>query len=532
MQPALDAPTGGAHPLLRYLRLGINPIPLAVGQKEPYRALVDLWKPLQRERVTEAQAVQWIQQGDPKMGIGLVCGRISDLCCLDADLDDFAAWILEHLDHPLFAGCWIVETGSGKAHIWVRSMDVPQVHAWKLRPDGVRCGEVRGEGSYAAAPPSLHPSGGTYRTRWGSPEEMQYRTDIDEFARSVAAAYLNDNPGAAPTPPGDRSYRVLSLDPEQRAEAASRVRQAHFSRKVSDALLKPGEQTPGQGNWVGCPSSSEVDFAIIVAMIRKGWERDEAEWIFAGSEAADGCYARGDRKGSRGRAYWVTTWDNAAAEVGREKAASLVATGGNFSVKSVKRLGRKQSSYLITMEFTRPDGSLHQGEVIMTGPEMTRETAWVERCVEACEDIPTFLPTQVGREFRRFTTAVLRMISDTEESSSYATEVGYRENMVLSMLHGLPPRAPTSRGELTLGWTDGEIYFLNAPALIRLLQSHDHSFKPSELTRVLHGAGTTRVYYHAFTDGETAEVIRLRPRFRPGVHEHGASPLDAADADS
>jgi|SRR5262245_20839045 len=529
MQPALDVPPGTAHPLLRYLRLGINPLPLGVGQKEPYLSLVDQWKPLQRERVTEAQAVQWIQAGDPRMGIGLICGKISDLCCLDADLDDFAAWILEHLDHPLFSGLWVVETGSGKAHVWVRSLDIPQVHAWKLRPDGARCGEVRGEGSYAAAPPSIHPSGGTYRTRHGSAEELEYVADIEDLARQITAAYLNDNPGSAPTPPGDRSYRVLSLDREQTAEAASRVRTAGFPRKIIDALLKPGEQIPGQGNWIGCPSHSEVDFAILVAMVRKGWDRDEAEWIFAGSLAADGCYARGDRKGSRGRAYWVSTWDKADAEVKREKAASLVATGGNFKVTGVIRLGRRQSSYQIDLEFTRPDGSIHPGTVVMTGAEMTRETSWVEKCVEACEDIPTFLPSQTGRDFRRFTTAVLRMISDTAESSSYATEAGWRENMVLGMLRSLPDRAPSSRGELAVGWQEGDVYFLSAPALISLMKAHDHSFRPQELTSMLMGIGKPRVMYHAFADGETVEVLRLRPAYRPGVHEHGASPLDAVD---
>lgn len=532
MQPALDASAGGTHPLLRYLRLGINPLPLGVGQKEPYRALVDHWKPLQRERVTEAQAVAWIQAGDPRMGVGLICGKISDLCCLDADMDDFAAWILEHLDHPMFTGCWIVETGSGKAHIWVRSMDVPQVHAWKLRPDGARCGEVRGEGSYAAAPPSLHPSGGTYRTRAGSPEELKYQFNVEALAAEIAAAYLHDNPGAAPTPPGDRSYRVLSLDAEQKAEAASRVRAAHFPRKIADALLKPGEQVPGAGNWVGASSYSEVDYAICIAMVRKGWDRDEAEWVFAGSLASDGCYARGDRKGSRGRAYWVTTWGNAEAEEKRSKAASLVATGGNFKVTRVVRVGRRQSSYRISLEFTRPDGSISPGEVVMTGPEMTRETAWVERCVEACEDIPTFLPAQVGRDFRRFTTAVLRMISDTEESSSYANERGWRENTVLGMLRSLPDRAPQSRSELAVGWIENGVYYLNAPAIINMLRSQDHSFKPQELTGTLSGVGKCRVIYHSFGDGETAEVLALQPISRPGVHEHEPSPHDADDDDS
>ena len=88
---ALEGAVAPIHPLLRYLRAGYNVLPLAVGQKEPYLGLIDGWKRLQRERVSEATCAYWISKGDPKMGVGLVCGKISDLCCLDADLKDFAA---------------------------------------------------------------------------------------------------------------------------------------------------------------------------------------------------------------------------------------------------------------------------------------------------------------------------------------------------------------------------------------------------------------------------------------------------------
>ena len=64
---APDPVVTGTHPLLRYLKLGINVIPLAVGQKEPYLSLVPGWKRMQRERVTEAEALRWISDGDPGM---------------------------------------------------------------------------------------------------------------------------------------------------------------------------------------------------------------------------------------------------------------------------------------------------------------------------------------------------------------------------------------------------------------------------------------------------------------------------------
>lgn len=523
------APAAPIHPLLRYLRTGINPLPLAVGQKEPYLALVAHWKPLQRERVSEAQVALWINAGDRNMGVGLVCGKISDLCNLDADLDDLAAWILEHPDHPVLAGTWIVETGSGKAHVWVRSLNVPKVHAWYLRPDGARCGEVRGEGSYAAAPPSLHPSGGTYRTRSGSPESMAYVEDPDELARQITAAYLADNPGSAPTPPADRSYRFHTPDREQQNEIASRVKSARFTRKVTETLLKPGEQTPGQGHWVGASSHSEIDYHVVAAMVRKGWERDEAEWVFAGTLLADNCYANKQRRGSIGRAYWVTTWGNAEAEVRRSKAASLVATGSNFKVLAVKRVGARERTYIIDLQFTRPDGSLHDGQISLPFSELATPDAWLKVCIGEMEEVPRWLSNQVGRDFPQFTAAVLRMAEDTLTLPRDATDSGFREGRLLDRIRNLADHPPATRDALAVGWREGGVYFLRARDLIQAIRSYEHSFRPSMLSSVLMRMGTCSTIHYAFPDGETVELLKLRLRPGPDVPSDAASPPDADD---
>jgi hypothetical protein len=468
----------------------------------------------------------WLAIGDARMGVGLICGTISDgLCCLDADHADLAAWILEHHDHPLFVGCWIVETGSGKAHVWIRSRRIPRVHAWYVSP-GVRAGEVRGEGSYAAAPPSLHPSGKTYVTRAGSIEQVGVHDDVEKLALAITQAYLNDNPGAAPAPPSDRSYRVLAPSAEERADAASRVRQAGFKRKITETLLKPDNADPGKGHWIGVGSHSEIDFAIVMEMVRKGWERDEAEWIFAGTLAASNCYANGDRHGSRGRAYWITTWTNAEAEHRREQAAALVATGGNFKVTRVVKLGRRVPQYRISLQINEA-GAAYEGTITMSGSQMAQEANWLNLCLDRLGAAPVFLSGQRGVDFRRFTMAVIRMTSDTLDVPRETSDTGYRESIVLATLRSLPEREPAEMGEMGLGWKKDGYYHLRARAMVDRIRSHDHAFKASMLLETLDGLGSYKTYYYAFSDGQTEEMLRLK--LRPS---HAALPPGGDDDDS
>ena len=515
MLPAPDH--GGTPALVYYLGLGINAIPLGVGQKEPYKSILGgQWKSFQTTRISTTQANAWVQLADPQHGVGLICGKISGgLVCLDADHDAFAAWLLDNRSHPLLVGTWVVETGSAKVHIWVRTHKPPQVHAWYLR-QGLRAGEVRGEGSYAAAPPSIHPSGVRYETRQGSPENMLVVDDVDALARSLADAYLLTNPTTVPAQTNDKSYRVLQPNPEQVAEIASRVLAAQFPRKIRDALLKPGCQDVNHAYWQACDSHSEIDYAVICAMVRKGWSADESEWVFAGSLLADNCYANKQRKGSRGYAYWKQTWDSAQAAVTQQVAASRVATGANFRVIDAECLGSYDPRYRLRLETLGQAGGERRMRVTITVDELMQERSFQASCVRQLRTwSPRFNTGQRGRDFQQFTEAVLAMVTDDLSLPREFTTSGSREFMIEEFLKQCAPRVPSEPGMLTGGWVEDGVYFVVGMRLFRHLRSWEHRLTNEQFMECLSRLYEWSEARYRFEQGTEVRVLRLVPKRGP-----------------
>lgn len=530
----LPAPTQATLPaLVYYLGLGINAIPLGVADKRPAESVLgrQRWKPYQTTRITHAQAVAWTTLLPVDHGVGLICGQISGgLVCLDADHVGFAAWLLDHLDHPLLRGAWVVETGSGKVHIWVRAHAAPQVHAWYLRA-GERAGEVRGEGSYAAAPPSLHPSGVRYATRSGGAERIEMLDDADERARQLAEAYLLSNPTDVPPPQGERSYRYLEPDAEQRQEIASRVRAANFSRKIRDTLLKPDCQDITNAYWVGIDSHSEIDFAVVCAMIRKGWSSDEAEWVFAGSLVAANCYANPHRHGSRGHAYWSTTWTRAQTEVTRQVAASRVATGANFKVVEAVCLGSYNPRYRLKIETLGHTGGERLMRVTVTVDELMGEREFQRACVRQLRTwTPRFTTGQRGRDFQQFTEAVLTMVTDQVNIPREFTTTGWREAKLVRYLDMCAERVPDELGAVSLGWVDDGVYFVLLGELFQMIHAFDRNMTNEQFMDCVVSVAEAREMVHRFPNGQKVRVLRLIPR--PGRLSLALASPDADDGGS
>lgn len=192
------------HIALELQRLGFSVIPLAPNDKRPYLGILpNGWRDYQRRPADARQVQQWIDVGDAHMGLGVVCGTVSGSAyCLDVDDLDLAHWVLEHSGEALFHGALIVETGSGKAHIWVRSQTPMRSGVWSLG-QGRKAGDIRGEGagsagpSYMAVPPTLHPdTGRPYRVRVGSFAALPWLQDGLTLAREIVAAYVADGGGS------------------------------------------------------------------------------------------------------------------------------------------------------------------------------------------------------------------------------------------------------------------------------------------------------------------------------------------------
>jgi hypothetical protein len=134
---------------------GFCVIPLLERSKKP--ALVS-WKQYQRRRPGLVELHGWFAYGNRNLAV--VCGPVSaprglSLAVLDFDRPGFEAWAEEHSE--IVDSTWISATGrAGGRHVWL------------LVPSGAAsaqfgCGEIKAEGGYIVAPPSLHPCGRRYR---------------------------------------------------------------------------------------------------------------------------------------------------------------------------------------------------------------------------------------------------------------------------------------------------------------------------------------------------------------------------------
>ncbi|MCD6421889.1 bifunctional DNA primase/polymerase [bacterium] len=135
----------------RYVNeLGFSVIPLIYGEKRPKIQ----WEEFQRRKPTEAELDKWFSE---KANIGIICGAVSgNLVVLDFDSMEayrraFSKY--EQLEKETI----IVKTARGIQVYFRSDKPVPSMRFPDIKLD------VKGEGSYVVAPPSLHPSGVQYR---------------------------------------------------------------------------------------------------------------------------------------------------------------------------------------------------------------------------------------------------------------------------------------------------------------------------------------------------------------------------------
>jgi len=166
----------------------------------------------------EAQVRQWWTRA-PNAGVGIATGQASNLWVLDVDGPDAMAWydasVIEHGLTPTLG----VRTSRGAHLYWSWPADAVVRNAQGVRPNI----DVRGEGGYVCAPPTMHRSGKRYE--WIMREEGFIPT------RAEAPAWLLEIVKERPKPPlpkpvsvprrtnwtreaADRELaRVLRLDP-------------------------------------------------------------------------------------------------------------------------------------------------------------------------------------------------------------------------------------------------------------------------------------------------------------------------------
>ncbi len=153
--PRMNEPNPMQEAAARYLARGWSVLPLRPGEKRP----LIRWEGLQQARADDATLAQWFARW-PDANVGIVTGEISNLIVLDVDPGHGGADSLARLErrHGALPETVTAQTGGGGRHYYF-------AHPGGLVPNraGLAQGvDLRGDGGYVVAPPSLHPSGARY----------------------------------------------------------------------------------------------------------------------------------------------------------------------------------------------------------------------------------------------------------------------------------------------------------------------------------------------------------------------------------
>lgn len=122
------------------------------------------WTGYRNTKPTDTELSMWFREG-VATGIGVITGKPSGLVVIDADVSRGGLATLQEigLDSPAR-----VRSGGGGIHLYFR-YDGPEIRSKVNAWPGV---DVKAEGGYVVAPPSLHPSGNKYV--WESNGEIPY----------------------------------------------------------------------------------------------------------------------------------------------------------------------------------------------------------------------------------------------------------------------------------------------------------------------------------------------------------------------
>jgi hypothetical protein len=133
-----------------YISKGFSVIPLRPHDKKP---AIPSWKEYQNRQPTGEELVMWFGN-DSKNNIGIVTGAISGICVLDFDTQE----AYEEARKSGLSDTPIAKTGKGY-HCYFKYRD--GIGNFQNSGD-LKSLDIRGDGGYVVAPPSVHPSGHQY----------------------------------------------------------------------------------------------------------------------------------------------------------------------------------------------------------------------------------------------------------------------------------------------------------------------------------------------------------------------------------
>jgi len=115
------------------------------------------WREYQKRKPTEEEVRQWFTNDYPAANIGIITGKLSNLVVVDLDTQEIAD---DFREKGWFDKAGVVKSGRGY-HLYFQypAFEVTNAVNKELKVD------IRGEGGYITAPPSVHGSGRCYPDR-------------------------------------------------------------------------------------------------------------------------------------------------------------------------------------------------------------------------------------------------------------------------------------------------------------------------------------------------------------------------------
>lgn len=207
------------------------------------------WKEFQTRRASEMEIEAWFAGGDRRpTGIGIVTGKTSGLVVVDCDRPEDAAFWQENFPPTSV----VVESGGGGRHFYYALPAAGEVRNRAGVLD--RKIDIRGEGGFITAPPSLHRCGERYtfsacawqeRTKFevewlasSRQEPIAFTSTRDSQEIRHAVAYIHKIHAVAGAGGHNQTFR-----------AACKLRDAGLSPEESLAVLAAWNATNADPPW-------------------------------------------------------------------------------------------------------------------------------------------------------------------------------------------------------------------------------------------------------------------------------------------
>lgn len=228
--PIFDAMTDYLQPGAAaglYWRAGLSVIPLR-GKKPAVKS----WAVYAERRASEAQIAVWKRQRDFK-NVGIVCGAVSGGLVV-VDLDGLDAVNAFYDRFPQLTNTLTVRTGSGTGrhlYFWCENTETVRMKGF----------EIRGEGCYVVAPPSVHPvTGWRYIAQGLSTPMRPARLEVDAVRDWIRSQ--RPQPDERPLVSGELAKVGAWAQAAQRGElqTLAQAGEGDFNNALYRAALKLG----------------------------------------------------------------------------------------------------------------------------------------------------------------------------------------------------------------------------------------------------------------------------------------------------